>query len=431
MSGQNVQPLRLLIIGINYAPEMIGIAVYTTGLAETLVARGHDVEVVTATPYYPAWRVFEGWPTRGYRVEHQIQGPNVLHCPIYVPAEPSGIRRILHHASFVLTGLLPALRRARRQRPDVVLVIAPSLLSSLTGLAAARLSGARTWLHIQDFEVEAAFATGLLQIGTRLGRAALAFERAMLSRFDRISTISDQMMARLAEKGIPAERIVELRNWADLSAVQSGPVAKDFRADFGLTTEHVAVYSGNIANKQGLDILPETARRMADRRDLTFAIFGEGSYLATLREKATGLTNIRFFPLQPRERLGELLRSADVHLLPQLAGAADLVLPSKLTNMLASGRPVLATADPETALAREIGPAGLVTPPGDAGALAEALRTILDDPDRRADMGLEARRRAEARWSQARIIDGFETHLRQLLGQNERGLHSSMERKTA
>lgn len=407
------RPLRILVLGLNYAPEPVGIAVYTTGLAEALAARGHQVAVVAGKPYYPAWSVpalFRG----GWRRDTNEAGVAITRVAHYVPARPSGARRILHHMSFAASALWPMLVAARRFRPDLVFTAAPSLIAAPVAGLAARLAGARSWLHIQDFEVEAAVATGLVG-GGRLARWAGAFESRVLAGFDRVSSISPAMCRRCIAKGVAPERVVEFRNWADIEAVRPLAGPSPFRAEWGIATEHVALYSGNIANKQGIEIVVGAARRLAHRRDLTFVICGDGPNMEPLRQSAARLGNVVFRPLQPKERLGDLVGLATVHLLPQRAGAADLVLPSKLTNMLASGRAVVATADPGTGLAEEVEGCGLVVAPEDEEAFAEAIARLLDDPDLRAGLAAEARRRAETRWDRTAIIDGFEQTLRALV----------------
>ncbi|ARU00902.1 WcaI family glycosyltransferase [Yoonia vestfoldensis] len=419
-AAQTCEPdgLNILIIGINFAPEIISTGVYTTGMAQFLARRGHNVSVVSAHPYYPEWCFRKGWPRLRYvrsALDQAHPSLSVIHCPLYVPGRPTGLRRILHHASFALTSLAPALASAlSRARPDVVIVVAPSLLSALTGLIAARVSGAKTWLHIQDFEVEAALATGLLKPGGRLGRLALAFEQFVLKRFNRVSTISAPMLAKLPQKGVAQDRVRELRNWADLDLISPGPVDAKMRATLGITTPHVVLYSGNLANKQGLEILSEVARRLSHRGDITMLICGDGPMRSSLHQACKDLPNVRFAPLQPKERLGALLRAADLHLLPQIAGAADLVLPSKLKNMLASGRPVVATANPGTALADEIGDAGVITAPGDASALALAICELVDDPVRRLAMGQRGGKLVRTRWNPSVILKEFEAQLLEL-----------------
>ncbi|MDC1198850.1 WcaI family glycosyltransferase [bacterium] len=397
--------MRVLILGINYAPEPVGIAIYTTGLATGLAAEGCEVEVVAAQPYYPTWRIATGFSRWRWTASHE-DGVRVLRCPHYIPRNPGGARRILHHLSFALSALIPVVWRARR-RPDVVFVVAPSILAAPVGWLAARLSGARIWLHLQDFEAEAAVSTGLLRAGGVSGRLALWFERRMLAAADRVSAISPQMCARLAAKGVPAAKIHELRNWASLDHVRPLDRPSAYRAEFGVATPQVALYSGNIANKQGVEIIVEAARALRGRNDLTFVVCGEGPNLAQLKSLAAGLPNIRFHPLQPKERLGELLGLATIHLLPQIAGAADLVLPSKLANMFASGRPVVATTVPGAGIAEEVADCGLITPPGDAAAFASAIARLADDPTLAARLGAAGRARAEARWDKASVIENF------------------------
>lgn len=404
--------MKILILGLNYEPEPVGVAVYTTGMARHLAARGHEVTVVCANPHYPAWRVMDGY--RGWSATREPEGPLVLRCPVWTPASPGGAKRVAHGLSFVLSALLPALRRARADRPDVVMTIAPSLLSAIAGRIVARLCGARTWLHVQDLEVDAAFATGLLSRDGLLGRLARRFEARALRGFDQISAISAPMCRRLVEKGAPADRVVEFRNWADIAGVKPETAPSPYRSEFGIAAEHVALYSGNVAGKQGMELVLGAARLLAHRRDLVFVICGEGAGLPALRRQAEaeGLENVLFRPLQPRERLGELLSLASVHLLPQIAGAADLVLPSKLTNMLASGRPVVAAAAPGTGLAREVKGCGAAVPPGDPAAFAAAIAAIIDAPaERRARLAAAARRRCETRWAPAPILSDFETRL--------------------
>lgn len=304
---------------------------------------------------------------------------------------------------------------ALRWRPDVVFVVAPALVSAPIGLAAARVSGAKCWLHIQDLEVEAAFATGLLKERSLVGSAAVAFENRIHKRFDRVSSISEAMLVKLASKGLPPDRVVELRNWANLDAVCPLEGDSPMRAKLGITTPNVALYSGTIGNKQGLEIVPEAARRLAHRDDLTFVISGDGPFLPELRRMSEGLGNIRFVPLQPMEELGDLLGMASVHLLPQIAGVADLVLPSKLTNMLASGRPVIATTDADTALARAVQGCGRIVPPGDACALIEALEQLLDNPKQLETCGRAARERALDQWDSRRILKRFRFAMQELV----------------
>jgi len=406
--------MRILLLGINYAPEPIGIAVYTAGLCETLAAMGHEVRVVAAKPYYPQWRVADAYRGGGWSSATE-EGVRVTRCPLYVPAAPTGLKRVLHHASFALSAFCPLLREARRFKPDIVMTVAPSLIAAPLARLAARFARARTWLHIQDFEVEAAFATGVMSGKSRLARLARRFERTAIAGFDGVSSISLEMCRKLPSMGVPAEKVYELRNWADLTAVKPLAGPSGYRRQWNITTPHVALYSGNIGHKQGIEIVVEAARLLRHRADLRFVLCGEGPNRTAVEALAEGLGNVEFRDLQPTERLAELLGLATIHLLPQKADAADLVLPSKLTNMLASGRPVVATAAPGTGLAREVEGCGLVTPPGDSRSFADAVEQLVEAPERHRAFSVAARQRAEQAWDRRSIITAFERQLRVLV----------------
>lgn len=407
--------MKIQIIGINYAPEIISTAVYTTGLAEYLASNGHSVDVISAQPYYPEWEIKKGWPRYSYKSEISERGVSVTHCPLYVPREPTGKKRILHHLSFAMSAFPIAIWKAFRTKPDMIFVVAPSLLSGPIGYFAAKVGHSGCWLHIQDFEVEAAFATGLIDENSKLGKIAKKFERWVLKRFDRVSTISNPMIQKLVEKAVSIERIYELRNWANLENVRPIDGVSPLKTQLGIDTKYVILYSGNLANKQGLEIIPEIAKRLKHRNDITIAVFGDGPMKSKLKEMSEGLSTVCFFPLQPLERLSDLLGMADVHLLPQIAGAADLVLPSKLTNMLASGRPTVATTTINTALGQEVEDCGILAPPGDATATATAIEKLLDDEQLRLQLGRNARQRALISWDGEAILGRLTNEFEKLI----------------
>jgi len=214
--------MRLLIVGLNYAPEPVGIGPYTTGLAEEMAGRGHDVTVIAGKPYYPQWRAYDGQPAG--RTTTTENGVRITRVPHYIPANPTGAHRIAHHLSFAASAYGQAVRAAR-QGADMVFAIAPSLLSVPVAARAARKAGVPLWVHVQDFEVEAAFATGLVKAGSGTARAARGLENRILGMAAKVSTISPQMCARLLDKGVAADRIFQLRNWSN--AAFFGSAAQD------------------------------------------------------------------------------------------------------------------------------------------------------------------------------------------------------------
>jgi colanic acid biosynthesis glycosyl transferase WcaI len=407
--------MKILLYGINFAPELTGIGKYTGEMAAWLAAQGHEVRVVTAPPYYPAWKVGDGFSgTRWQR--HTWQGVQVWRCPLWVPAAPGGVKRLLHLASFALSSL-PVLLRQVLWRADVVWVVEPALFCAPAAWGVARLGRSKAWLHVQDFEVDAAFSLNLLK-GQRIKNAVLAAERWLMRRFDLVSSISSKMISRLHQKGVSPSRTVLAPNWVDISAITPRPAdagPSPFKAELGLPAHVVvALYSGNMGGKQGLEVMAEAAKlcqsyeknRSSAQVDtaqaaISFVFCGNGAGRADLQARCVNLSNVRFLDLQPMARLNDLLALADVHLLPQRADAADLVMPSKLTGMLASGRAVIATAHQGTELAAVVTGdtldtcCGVVVPPEEPALLAQALVNLANSPAERARMGANGRRYAE------------------------------------
>lgn len=355
--------MRILLVGINYAPDLIGVAKYNTELCESLVAEGHEVRVITAPPYYPAWKIPTDFKPRYFRAA-EVDAIRVTRTPIYVPERPSGAKRLVHHASFAFSSMGPVLIQAMSWRPDVMLSVAPSLMSAAFVAFAAGRVGAKSWLHVQDFEVDAAFDLGLLT-NSKLRKTMLRIEGAILRSFDRVSSISAPMVDRLKSKGIPADRAIEVRNWIDTKAIFPRAKHTRYREQLGLGADDVvALYSGTMSNKQGLDLVVEAAAALeTSHPHIHFILAGEGPHKARLIEMASGRSRVHFLGLQPNESFNELMATADFHLLPQKAEAADLVLPSKLGAIFASGRPLVAMASEGTGLAAEVNGAGLVVAP--------------------------------------------------------------------
>jgi colanic acid biosynthesis glycosyl transferase WcaI len=406
--------MKILVYGINYAPELTGIGRYTADMAASLAAAGHDVRVVCAPPYYPAWQVAPGFSSTRYAKERS-EGVHIWRAPLWVPARPKGARRLVHLASFALSSF-PVLLRHLLWRPNAVLSIAPSLLNAPAGWLVARLSGAHAWLHVQDYEVDAAFKLGMLK-GNWRKRMALAIERNLLRRFDTVSTISAKMIEHALRKGVPRNKVVHFANWVDTSAIhpldaQAGAKVP-LREELAIPAEAtVVLYSGNMGAKQGLDVLATAAASLASRSDLVFVFCGEGPVKEGLMAVCGDLPNTRFIPLQPMDKLNDLLNLADIHVLPQRADAADLVMPSKLTGMLASGRAVIAMAHEGTELFNTVAPCGVVVPPEALEPLVAAIDALAADPARRERLGRAGRDYALATLSRESVLGEFESTLR-------------------
>ncbi|WP_144110200.1 glycosyltransferase WbuB [Paraburkholderia sp. BCC1886] len=401
--------MKILIYGLNYAPELTGAGKYTAEMAALLAGRGHEVRVVCAPPYYPEWRVAKGFAAWRYRREER-DGVTLWRAPLWVPKRPGGAKRMLHLASFALSSL-PVLAWQALWRPDAVMLIAPTLMCAPGVLTLARVTRANAWLHIQDYEVDAAFDLGLLK-NSRAAKIARWLESGLLRRFDAVSSITRQMSARATTKGVDPARVVCLPNWVDVSAIFPLTEPSDYRRLLGLPEQQkVVLYSGNMGSKQGIETLADAAALLAARTDITFVFCGSGAARETLLERCAALTNCVFMPLQPMERLNDLLNLADIHVLPQRGDAADLVMPSKLTGMFASGRATVAMARRGTALYEAVAPRGVVVPPENAKALAAAIVVLAGDPERRAALGKAARLYAVRALSPEATLSEFEERL--------------------
>ncbi|MFN9631844.1 MAG: WcaI family glycosyltransferase [Cyanobacteriota bacterium] len=413
--------MRIFLYGINFLPEPVGIGKYTGELATWLAAQGHSVCVVTAQPYFPSWRLGNEDRTVRNTYEHQwLVGVDVWRCPLWVPRRPGGLTRLLHLASFALSSL-PVLWSRRQWRPDVVFTIAPAFFCAPGALLLSRLGGAtcHSWLHIQDFELDAAFELGLLQ-GAWLRGLAERWERRVLRGFERVSTISGAMARRVCQKGVDAHRAVVLPNWVDLAAIQpqgsEERAANPYRRALNLPEGALVLqYSGSMNKKQGLDLLAKVIRLLADQPNLIWLLAGEGPTKDQLAEATAGMDNVRLLPLQPADQMNDWLNLADVHLLPQKAGAADLVLPSKLLGILASGRPVVASSPASSELGQLAEQAGLRVDPEDPWAFAQALARLAEDPALRQRLGAQARQLAEERFGREAVLRDLERRLQTLV----------------
>ncbi len=404
--------LRLLIHGINYAPEFVGIGRYTGELGAWLHSRGHKVTVLTAPPYYPAWRVPAAYRRPAWRREW-LAGVEVLRAPLYTPVRVTGKGRMLHELSFGAS-CLPWWPTLWARSWDAVLAVCPLLQSGLIPALLARHQRIPFIFHIQDLQLDAARELAIIQ-QPLLFACLERLERFLFSRAQAITTISRAMAARIIAKGAPLARVHLLPNWADLDDIKPGNRHNALRKELGLKDEILVLYSGNMGEKQGLEVILEAAALNRHHPNLRYILVGEGAARQRLMHHAShlDLAAVRFLPLQSQDRFPLLLAAADIHLVVQKHKASDLVMPSKLGNILAAGRPFIAAALPDTELGRVTleSQAGLLVPPEDAASLAQAIVDLGQNRDAREKMGLKARNFAEDRLGRDKIMASWENLL--------------------
>lgn len=413
--------MKILIHSLYFHPDQTGICKYSGEMAQWLAERGHQVEVVTGFPHYPQWTLAA--PHQRTRFLTEQWGKVTIHrVPHYIPGggKVSAMQRMLIDGTFLMGSLATWFRLfAKRDHADVVISVCPPMFTGIPALLSGWLRRVPWVYHVQDFQVDAALRLKMLNIGV-LGKVLYALENLLIRKATRVSSITEAMCRRAIAKGAHPDRTWLLPNWADVRGLLPGPTDNAFRRALNLPPDSfLAVYAGAMGAKQGLDLVIDAAIRLRDDPRFQFLMVGAGPEWKRLKDRADreGLTSITFLPVQPLEQLGDLLRAADVHLVIQKAEAADLVMPSKLTNILSVGRPAIATAGEGTALwdVLEGASAGMVVPPDDLERLVTAMRRLTDAPELRAAMGLAARGYAERFLDADVILAAFESDLESVI----------------
>jgi colanic acid biosynthesis glycosyl transferase WcaI len=373
---------RILIFGVNYWPEQLGIAPYTTGLAEHLAATGNEVTVVTGFPHYPEWKLAHSDRRRRAATE-KINGVRVERRRHFVPPTPSATNRGLYEVTFLAHGL----ESLRLARPDVILGVSPSVSGASLAAAASARFRAPFGIWFQDLTGRAASQSGIPG-GARVARLADRLEATSARRASAVGIIADGFRPHLERLGVLPDHIRKVRNWSHITAPTLP--RSEARRRFGLPEDaFICLHAGNMGQKQGLENIVEAARLVASQPDAPFFVLqGDGNTRAALVRQAEGLINVRFLPPQPDADFPNALAAADVLLVNQKPTVTDMCLPGKLTSYFAANRPVVAAVNDssETAIELRRANAGLIVPAGQPRALLEALATIRANPPTGAEL---------------------------------------------
>lgn len=376
---------RVLVYGLDYWPDVTGIAPYTTAFAEYLAEQGDRVDVVAGMPYYPEWKVREGY-NRTLRRTEERNGVTIHRRRQYIPSRQSAPLRGAYEATFLVNAGLGL----DIPKPDVVIGVMPALADGLLAARAAKRFGAPLTLWVQDLFAQAAVQSGV-RGGVQVASVTARIEGWVARQADAIAIIAEGFRAPLESLGVAPERIHRVRNWTHISP----PTMEqdEARRALGLPPDKtICMHAGNMGLKQGLENVIDAARLAVDAApDLYFVLMGDGSQRASLEQRATGLPNVRFLDPVDSDMFPNALYAADILLINQLGTVIDMSLPSKLTSYLAVGRPVVAAVHPdsESAIAVRESGGGIVVEPDTPLDLVQALQDSEDDGHQLGDKGLE------------------------------------------
>ncbi len=342
---------RILLMGINFAPELTGIGKYTGEMADWLAENGYHCTVLTSFPYYPNWKIQQPYSGNFYKKETLKDGRlEVYRCPIYIPAKPTGIRRILHDATFLISAFFMTLYLLFKPSNGHIFCMAPPFHLGFLALIYRFFKGGKVIYHIHDLQIEAARDLKVIKLKSVFS-LLFAMERFIIDQADYVSSISAGMIKKVAKK--TKKDILLFPNWVDTQLFYPLLTRTELKKQWGFDdADKVVLYSGSIGEKQGLESLITIAKSLEKYSFIKFLICGNGPYKQNLERLAIahGLVNISFMPTQPLNNFNNLLNMTDVHLVLQKKNACDLMMPSKLTTIWSSGGLALVTAEPGTTL---------------------------------------------------------------------------------
>ncbi len=337
---------RILLLGINFSPELTGIGKYSGEMMNWFVEKGYDCTVVTSFPYYPNWEIQKPYNNNFYKKEVLHDGAlTVYRCPLYVPKKPTGMKRIVNDISFFISAFFMLFYLLFKRGNDYVFCVAPPFHIGLLGVFYNFFKGGKLVYHIQDLQIEAARDLNIIK-SRHLFSILFGIEKFIMKQADFVCTISPGMLTKISAKA--TQPIHLFPNWVDTEAFHPIEMKNGLKKAWGFDVrEKIVLYSGSIGEKQGLESLIPIAKSFQRTTLVKFIICGDGPYKKTLVDmaKSENLTNLSFLPLQPKHIFNEFLNMTDVHLIIQKKNTSDLMMPSKLTAILSCGGLALVTAE--------------------------------------------------------------------------------------
>jgi colanic acid biosynthesis glycosyl transferase WcaI len=342
---------HFLIYGINFSPELTGIGRYSGEMVEWLVSKNVKCTVVTSFPYYPNWQIqkpYSGWFYKKEKLNNGLL--TIYRCPMYVPKKVNGTKRIIHEASFFVSSLFVIIYLLFKPKIASIFCVAPPFHLGLAAIFYKFFKGGKVYYHIQDLQIEAAKNLNMVKQKYLLNLFEL-LEKFILKHVDEISSISFDMVNKIELK--VKKNVVLFPNWVDCNFYYPIQNSSKNRYKWGFNeNQKIILYSGSIGEKQGLEKMLLLANNFKLHKEILFVIAGNGPYLEKLKQEAKfkNVLNLKFLPLQPNNIFNEFLNMVDIHLIFQKKNTGQLVMPSKLTTILAVGGLTLINADKDSSL---------------------------------------------------------------------------------
>lgn len=395
---------RLWVVSELYYPEETSTGYFITKIAEGLVD-DFDVQVACGQPSYS---------------ERGIRAPrNECHAGVHIhrlrATHFDKDRLLLRAVNLVSFTIAVAFFLAfRLRRSDQILVVTnPPTVPFVCGWL-ARLRGCRSTLLVHDIYPEVLAATNVMRRGTLYNMLQAMFDHSF-RLFDQVVVLGRDMLEVVGRKlGTRANRMVLIPNWGDVEEVRPvAPADNRFVAEHGLAGRTVIQFSGNLGRTHDVELFVETAHALANVPDICFLAVGYGGK-SSLVSDASGADagNLLMLPRQPRDRLAEMLNASTATLISFVDGMYGISVPSRMYNVMAAGRPIIAVAHPQSELALVVSEenAGWVIDRAQARIALPALVRWLATSDGRAEAdarGAAARRAAEERYTLATVIERF------------------------
>lgn len=399
---------RVLLLVNHFPPDANPSGRLMSQLAASLRERNFSVDVLTTFPHYEGFKIER--TQRGKLIERQQVGDDVV---TRVWAFASGQKQKMTHrlANYLSFNALATVFGALSgRRYDVILANSGSFFTGVTAVILKAIEGAPFVYNVQDIYPDVPVRAGQLT-NARAIRALERIETFMYARAARVTVISREQRTTLIGKGVPAEKVAVIPNFVDTDFIRPLPKLNDFTRANRLTDKFVVAHAGNLGFAYDFDSLLACAAQLIARTDIVFLIIGEGVKKAEIETRVANekLSNILMLPFQPEEKLPEVRASVDVQLSLYKAGSAQTSLPSKIYEIMASGRPAIVSAEAGTELRQLIEEthSGLCIDPESTDQLCRAILELYGDSLLRASLGKNGRAAAERDYSRAVAADRY------------------------